>query len=1003
MFLVRVGILFPIENSNSPSLGIATNAKAFTGPTFTRDVAALPYDVDALERKWQRVWEEKKVYRAFAAPAKPKFYANVPYPYMSGYQHLGFAVPFLRAEFLARFKRMTGHNVLFPQAFHCTGLPILGAAERVASGERRQIEILREMGIPESEVPKFADPLHWIDMFPQATMDDLKSLGAAVDWSRSFITTPLNPPYDAFVRWAFRRLREKGRVKKGRKEVIWCPRDQAPIGDHDRLEGVGVQPVEFTLLKFPFANLYLVAATLRPETIFGQTNLWVDPTATYAKADVDGETWVLSARAAEGMREQGHTVAVTGQIVGRDLVGREVIAPGVDRPIPILPSKFLDQARGTGIVTSVPSDAPDDWMALRDLQRDPELARASGLDPARVAAIRPIPIIRTEGWGPLPAVEICERMGIESQLDREKLESAKAEIYRTGYYTGVMTDAAGAFAGSRVEEAKERIRRRLLETGQASTLWEPAEEVICRCATRAIVKIVDDQWFLTYGDPAWKETAHDALGRIVLYPEAVRKQFHHTIDWLRDWACAHHEGLGTKLPWDDHWVIESLSDSTVYMAYYTIAHALQDGKLRSEVPWAGRLTDAFFDHVFLGEGDAASVAEEVGTDVRTVELLRKEFLYWYPFDLRYTGKDLIQNHMTFCIFNHVALFPSERWPRGFGVTGMVRMAGEKMSKSKGNVWYIRAAVEEWGADVVRLMVANAGDGMDDPRLDPEFAEVARERLRSWYAFATAAGTTQDGPTPLDRWFLSALSRLVVATRDAMAATEYRAALRSGFFELQSAWQWYEARVAVPNREVRERFVEVQTKLLAPFAPHICEEIWQKLGKSDFVVASSFPETRSTDVDPRAEASEAFLRSVLDDAREILKVTGITPTRITFFVAPPWQGEAAALAATLAREGRLSMPGLMQRAMESDRLQAHAGDLAAIARRLVDDLEHRSADDVARASAGVEERSYLEASRVFLEQEFGCSVVVHEAGTPGAADPKNKARRALPGRPAISVE
>ena len=963
-------------------------------------MAAPPYDARDAEGKWQRVWEEKRVYRGIAAPARPKFFATVPYPYMSGYQHLGFAVPFLRAEFLARYKRMTGHNVLFPQAFHCTGLPILGAAKRVAEGEPRQLQILRDMGIPEADLPKFSDPIHWIDVFPRATMEDLKRLGAAVDWSRSFITTNLNPPYDAFVRWQFRRLKEKGLVQLGKHPVIWCPKDAAPIGDHDRLEGEGVQPVEFTLLKFPFAQSYLVAATLRPETVFGQTNLWIDPKVAYVNADVDGESWVLNREAAEKLREQGHRVSVRGEVPGRDLVGREVLAPGVDRLVPVLPSTFLDQTRGTGIVTSVPSDAPDDWMALRDLQADPA---AAGLDSARLAAIRPIPIIRSEGWGPLPAVEICERMGIRNQMDREKLDAAKAEIYKTGYYTGVMTEAAGPYAGARVEDAKVRIREALIASGQAASMWEPGEEVVCRCATRAIVKVVEDQWFLAYGDPAWKKLAHAAFDNLVLYPEAVRKQFHYAVDWLRDWACAHHQGLGTKLPWDDHWVIESLSDSTAYMAYYTIAHALQGGELRSAVPWAQALTDAFFDYVFLGVGDAASAAASVGTDARTVEQLRREFLYWYPFDLRNTGKDLVQNHMTFCAFNHAALFPKDLWPRGFGITGYVRLGGQKMSKSKGNAWYIRVAVEEWGADVVRMMVANAGDGMDDPRLDLEFAEAARARLLSWYAFATAKAEATEAPTPLDPWLVSTVNTLILATREALQAMEYRAALRSGFFDLQAAWDWYATRVGVPNRALRERFVDAQTRVLAVFAPHLCEEIWQRLGHSDFVVAAAFPEARAQDVDPRALASEAFLRAALADAREILKVTGLAPKRITFFTAPPWKAEATALAAHLAREGRLAMPAFMERAMADEALKPHAKELAAFAKRVVEEMPRRSAEDVAHLLAAVPERAYLEASRAFLERELGCPVAVHEAGEPGVPDPKGKARHAAPGRPAISVE
>src|SRR2546422_3248211 len=122
---------------------------------------------------------------------------------------------------------------------------------------------------------------------PAATMDDLKALGAAVDWTRSFITTPLNPPYDAFVRWQFHRLKDGGYVRIDKHPVIWCPKDQAPIGDHDRLEGEGETPMEYTLLKFPLADgRFLVAATIRPETVFGQTNLWVDPDAEYVVARV---------------------------------------------------------------------------------------------------------------------------------------------------------------------------------------------------------------------------------------------------------------------------------------------------------------------------------------------------------------------------------------------------------------------------------------------------------------------------------------------------------------------------------------------------------------------------------------------------------------------------------------------------------------------------------------------------------------------------------------------
>jgi leucyl-tRNA synthetase len=84
-----------------------------------------------------------------------------------------------------------------------------------------------------------------------------------------------------------------------------------------------------------------------------------------------------------------------------------------------------------------------------------------------------------------------------------------------------------------------------------------------------------DQWYLDYGDEVWKERARKALEGMDLYHDEVRKNFEATFDWIKEHACSRTYGLGTKLPWDESWLIESLSDSTIYMAYYTIKHLIQ--------------------------------------------------------------------------------------------------------------------------------------------------------------------------------------------------------------------------------------------------------------------------------------------------------------------------------------------------------------------------------------------------------------------------------------------
>ncbi len=957
------------------------------------------YDWKTVEAHWQHRWADDAVFEAEPNPGKPKWFGTFPYPYINGYLHLGQGISFLHVDIMARYKRMTGHRVLFSQAFHVTGLPIVGAARRIAEGEEGQRQILRDMGFSDQEIPKFADPLHWVEVFGPATREDLTRFGAALDWRRSFVTTHINPHYDAFVKWQFTKLREGGFVSLGKHPVIWCPHDQAPIGDHDRYKGEGETPTEFTLLKFPWRAAYLMAATLRPETVYGQTNLWVDPSVEYVRAAVDGEEWIVNREAADKLAEQGHAVTVRGTVMGRDLVGQEVVAPAIHRAIPVLPSKFIDQGRGTGIVTSVPSDAPDDYVALQELKADPEEVRSYGLDPTSLAAIKPIPIIRIEGWGPLPAVEVVERLGIRDQTDWEKLEKAKEEVYAAGYYHGVMGGACGEFAGMPVAEAKERIKEKLLREGEAASMWEPSGVVICRCLTKAIVKVVEDQWFLTYADPRWKGEAHRAIDTMTLYPEVIRKQLHYTVDWLRDWPCAHHQGLGTRLPWDERWVIESLSDSTIYMAYYTIAHVLQGGGVD-----AARLGTRFFDHVFLGRGDVAGAAAETGLPVKTVKLMREEFLYWYPFDLRNTGKDLVQNHMTFCIFHHTAIFPPGHWPRAFGVNGFMELAGQKMSKSKGNFILLREATAKWGADVVRLTLAQGGEGIADPNFDPAFADALGPKLRQWFRHATSRHRQRKRRRPVDTWMKAVLHRAINETTSAMETLSHRTALKHGYFDLQRDWAWYLKRCGrTPQADLHQEFVEYQTKMLNPFTPHLAEEIWQSIGGEGYIQGAPWPSADEAALDRTAEASEDLVRRTLEDVKQILKVTGLRPRRVVLYVAPAWKAEVYRRAVLAARGGKFEIGSLIRESLETLGPGLDRGEVAEYCKQAVEAARRLSGDALARFGTTIDEAAYLGDALSFLSKEIGAPVEVHVAEEPGVPDPAHKARNAQPWRPAIYVE
>jgi len=266
-----------------------------------------------------------------------------------------------------------------------------------------------------------------------------------------------------------------------------------------------------------------------------------------------------------------------------------------------------------------------------------------------------------------------------------------------------------------------------------------------------------DQWYLSYGEEEWLALARECIGTMNLYSEENEKQFELTLGWLKQWALSRSFGLGTRLPWDPEFLVESLSDSTVYMAYYTIAHLLQEGDMfgysqhstPASVRWTRAsqtipealpralasgfhrsrpyapstpmrlvqgarnanpdlelqaLTDGLFDHVFLDKPLPADCA----VNPETVAKMKREFEFWYPFDLRVSGKDLIQNHLTFTVYNHSAIFPKKHWPRAFRCNGHLMLNSEKMSKSTGNFKTLRQAIDEYSADAMRLVLTPTG-------------------------------------------------------------------------------------------------------------------------------------------------------------------------------------------------------------------------------------------------------------------------------------------------------
>ena len=120
--------------------------------------------------------------------------------------------------------------------------------------------------------------------------------------------------------------------------------------------------------------------------------------------------------------------------------------------------------------------------------------------------------------------------------------------------------------------------------------------VYCRCGTLCYVKLLNNQWFLNYGNPEWKTLAFECLNSMEIIPSEIIKEFKNVFDWLKVRACARKTGLGTPLPWDKDWIVESLSDSVIYMAYYIISKYVN---LHDLEKYSKYIDNSFFDYVLL--------------------------------------------------------------------------------------------------------------------------------------------------------------------------------------------------------------------------------------------------------------------------------------------------------------------------------------------------------------------------------------------------------------------
>jgi valyl-tRNA synthetase len=407
------------------------------------------YQPQGVEARWQRIWEEEGLYAADADDPRQAFVVMHPPPNISGSLTLGHALQLSLEDALCRFHRMRGFNTLFQPGYDHAGTSTWAAVGRELAKEGKTQKDLGRAGFDEYIA-------RWLERYGGTIMSQFRRLGASLDYRRERFT--MDPGYyRAVIRW-FVHLYEKGWIYRDNRIVNWCPRDETALSDleveHDEIDDT------LSYVRYPFADGsgHVTIATVRPATILADVAVAVHPDdARY-----------------------------------RDVVGKDVIVPFVERRVPVIADDRVEPEFGTGALKVTPGHDTTDF----------EIGRDHGL----------------------PELSV---IGLDGKMNAD----------------------AGELAGLTQEEAGLRVLEWARERGQLER-QEPYRHSVgtCeRCGSR-VEPLIMLQWWVAMEGLA--KPAIDAVegGRVRFTPERFARVY---LDWLRNvrpWCISRQIWWGHRIP-----------------------------------------------------------------------------------------------------------------------------------------------------------------------------------------------------------------------------------------------------------------------------------------------------------------------------------------------------------------------------------------------------------------------------------------------------------------------
>jgi leucyl-tRNA synthetase len=756
------------------------------------------YNPKEIEPKWQQQWEADKVYQAVDFDKRPKFVMLTEFPYPSGAGiHIGHTREYTLGDIIARHKRMQGHNVLYPMGYDAFGLPTENYA-----------------------IKNKISPQKATDDNVATFQSQLESLGLGIDWSRSFRTS--DPEYYKWTQWLFLQFFKAGLAYQDEIAINWCPfcktglaNEEVANGRHERCDTL----VEKKLLK-----------------------QWILKITAYADRLIDGlKTVDYPSRIAD------QQVNWIGKSEGAEITWQVTDHGGMATGVELVTfTTRKDTIPGVTFIVIAPESPLVDQVTTEDHK-------------ATVHAYRK----QAEGKTDIARQESKDKSGVptgmyaKNPFNGELVPIYVADYVLAGYGTGVVMGMGGH---------DERDREFSLEHNLPVILTTEVPEGYDDLKSAKIWKGEGRQINTGEGFDGLsnKEAGQKIFDKLVAEGKAVAR----TNYKLRDWVFSRQHYWGEPIPvihCDEHGAVPVPED-----------------QLPVELPPVEQ-----YEPTDTGESPLAAIADWVNTscpvcgkpakretdtmpnwagsswyylryfDARNSEAFaaKDKLDYWQDVDLYLGGMEHTTLHLLYSRFWHQFLFDQGLVPtpepyaarRGQGI--ILAADGTKMSKSKGNVINPTEVIDSgYGADALRVAIAFIAPYDQTTPWSPEgVAGTYRFLQRVWtlvqeYEKANVEGAAAAGQNAKvessNKKLLKATNHTVKKVSADLQNMSFNTAI-AALMEMTNELHKIKAADKYATPEWRSS-LETLLRLLAPFAPHIAEELWQQLGHKDSIHVSEWP-------------------------------------------------------------------------------------------------------------------------------------------------------------------